>query len=116
MRCAFEQMHAAPTALSLTCRNVIPHARGLGSSSAAIVGGIVLARALVAGGSLLMDDDAVFRLAAEMEGHPDNVAPAFHGGFVISGRDSGEFYATSGSLDPRISAVDRKSTRLNSSH
>lgn len=105
MRCAFEQMHAAPTALSLTCRNVIPHARGLGSSSAAIVGGIVLARALVAGGSLLMDDDAVFRLAAEMEGHPDNVAPAFHGGFVISGSDSGEFYATSGSLDPRISAV-----------
>src|SRR3546814_16044214 len=52
-----------------------------------------------------MDDDAVFRLAAEMEGHPDNVAPAFHGGFVISGRDSGEFYATSGSLDPRIPAV-----------
>ena len=55
--------------------NAIPHARGLGSSSAAIVGGIALARGLVAGGTLLLDDDAAFRLAARLEGHPDNVAP-----------------------------------------
>ena len=43
------------------CRNVIPHARGLGSSSAAIVAGVALARALVAGGRLLLDDDAAVR-------------------------------------------------------
>ena len=77
-RCAprFDAMGAQPPGLRLTCANAIPHARGLGSSSAAIVGGVGLARALVAGGALLLDDDALFGLAAEIEGHPDNVAPA----------------------------------------
>ncbi|KRF15345.1 homoserine kinase [Nocardioides sp. Soil797] len=105
MRAAFDVMQGQPPGLRLHCLNRIPHARGLGSSSAAIVGGIVLARSLVAGGQLVMDDDAVFRLAAEMEGHPDNVAPAFHGGFVISGREASDFWATSSAIDPRISAV-----------
>ena len=105
MRAAFALMHADPPGLSLRCLNRIPHARGLGSSSAAIVGGITLARALVAGGELLMDDDAVFALAAEMEGHPDNVAPAFHGGFVISGCEEDRYFAVPAALDPRISAV-----------
>ncbi|MDQ4053417.1 MAG: homoserine kinase, partial [Actinomycetota bacterium] len=58
MRAAFEQMDVAPTGLRLTCSNLIPHARGLGSSSAAIVGGLSLARALVKRGSVLLDDDA----------------------------------------------------------
>ena len=85
---------------------MIPHARGLGSSSAAIVGGLSLARALVADGSSLMDDDALFALAARMEGHPDNVAPACFGGFVISGRDDdGEFYAVASDVDPGVSVV-----------
>jgi homoserine kinase len=106
MRAAFELMDAVPPGLRLSCTNVIPHARGLGSSSAAIVGGLSLARALVDGGSALMDDDALFALAARLEGHPDNVAPAFYGGFVISGRDdSGEFYAVRSAVDPRVSAV-----------
>ncbi|WP_067437190.1 homoserine kinase [Nocardioides jensenii] len=105
MRAAFALMHADPAGLSLRCVNRIPHARGLGSSSAAIVGGMVLARALVAGGELLLDDDAIFRLAAEMEGHPDNVAPALYGGFVISGRDGNEHFAARSTVDPRISAV-----------
>jgi homoserine kinase len=106
MRAAFDAMGAHPTGLRLTCTNTIPHARGLGSSSAAIVGGVTLARALVAGGSLLMDDGDLFGLAAEIEGHPDNVAPAFYGGFVISGRDDGgSFYAVRSGVDPRISAV-----------
>jgi homoserine kinase len=106
MRAAFELMDAAPPGLRLSCTNVIPHARGLGSSSAAIVGGLSLARALVAGGSLLLDDDALFALAARIEGHPDNVAPACYGGFVISGRDDdGAFYAVRSAVDPRVSAV-----------
>ncbi|MCW2765947.1 MAG: thrB [Nocardioides sp.] len=105
MRAAFAELGAEPTGLRLACRNVIPHARGLGSSSAAIVAGISLARSLVAGGSLLLDDDAVFRLAAGIEGHPDNVAPACYGGFVISGRDAGRFYAARSSVDPRVSTV-----------
>jgi homoserine kinase len=104
MRIAFDTMGVQPPGLRLTCHNVIPHARGLGSSSAAIVGGVVLARALVAGGALLVDDDALFRLAARLEGHPDNVAPALHGGFVISGREQ-DFYAVPSAVDPRIQTV-----------
>jgi len=105
MRTAFDALGTQPPGLRLRCRNVIPHARGLGSSSAAIVGGLVLARALVAGGELILDDDAVFLLAAGLEGHPDNVAPALYGGFTISGHEDGEFYAVGASVDPRISAV-----------
>ncbi|MBB3040754.1 homoserine kinase [Nocardioides soli] len=106
MRAAFDLMGAQPPGLRLTCANVIPHARGLGSSSAAIVAGVTLARGLVAGGSLLADDQALFRLAARMEGHPDNVAPAFFGGFTISGCDEDhEFFAVSAAVDPRVQAV-----------
>ncbi|MCW2774831.1 MAG: homoserine kinase [Nocardioides sp.] len=104
MRAAFDAMGAQPGGLRLSCANVIPHARGLGSSSAAIVAGVVLARGLVAGGALLVDDESLFRLAAEIEGHPDNVAPAFHGGFVISGSEDG-FYAVTSPVDPRIETV-----------
>lgn len=108
MHAAFDLLGLRPPGLRLSCRNVIPHARGLGSSSAAIVGGLVLARALVAGGALLVDDATLFRLAARIEGHPDNVAPAFHGGFVISGRDEDgaeDFFAVSSPVDPRIETV-----------
>jgi homoserine kinase len=104
MRAAFEIIGKQPAGLRLHCRNRIPHARGLGSSSAAIIGGLVLARALVAGGELILDDDTLFQKAAEIEGHPDNVAPAFHGGFTIAGDDEG-FFAVRTAVDPRISVV-----------
>lgn len=105
MKAAFAHMGCETPALRLHCHNVIPHGRGLGSSSAAIVAGVCAARGLVAGGSLLMDDDAVFSLAAEIEGHPDNVAPAFFGGFTVAYADGGRFHATSVSVDPRVCAV-----------
>lgn len=105
MRRAFDLLGGQPTGLRLSCRNVVPHARGLGSSSAAIVAGVVLARALVAGGELLLDDDALLRLAAEIEGHPDNVAPALLGGFTISGKEGDAFYAVGAPVDPRVGAV-----------
>lgn len=105
MRAAFELMGEQPPGLRLVCRNVIPHARGLGSSSAAIVAGVVLARGLVAGGQLLASDEQLFDLAADLEGHPDNVAAAFHGGFVISGREGDHWYAVRAGVDPRITAV-----------
>ncbi|MCL8024793.1 homoserine kinase [Nocardioides bruguierae] len=106
MRALFDLVGAQPPGLRLSCENVIPHARGLGSSSAAIVAGLVLARGLVAGGALLVDDDAVLDLAARIEGHPDNVAPAFLGGFVVSGQDEdGTFYAVGAPVDPRVGAV-----------
>lgn len=104
MRAAFEALGEHPPGLRLTCENVIPHARGLGSSSAAIVGGLALARALVVDGHARLTDDALFELAAEIEGHPDNVAPAVYGGFTISGRDD-TFYSVNSPVDERISAV-----------
>lgn len=105
MRAAFTALDASPSGLRLRCRNVIPHARGLGSSSAAIVGGLVLARALVTDGPDRLDDASLLQLAAEIEGHPDNVAPALLGGFVVSGSEAGRFYAVPSPVDPRISAV-----------
>lgn len=116
MYVAFDALGVRPPGLRLSCHNVIPHARGLGSSSAAIVGGLALARALVTGGTLLLDDGALFGLAARMEGHPDNVAPACFGGFVISGRDDapdspdgheapGDFFAVRADIDPRVAVV-----------
>lgn len=104
MRAAFDIIGKQPAGLRLHCRNRIPHARGLGSSSAAIIGGLVLARALVAGGELILDDDTLFQKAAEIEGHPDNVAPAFYGGFTIAGDDDG-FFAVRTAVDPRVSVV-----------
>jgi homoserine kinase len=106
MRRAFDALDGQPAGIRLTCRNAIPHARGLGSSSAAIVGGLVLARALVDDGSAKLGDAALLALAVDMEGHPDNVATALHGGFVISGRDDrGELYAVGAAVDGRVSAA-----------
>ena len=105
MQMAFEAMDVRPHGLLLTCHNAIPHARGLGSSSAAIVGGIVLARGLVEGGEARLPDDDAFRLAAQIEGHPDNVAPAFYGGLTISGHDERGFYSVGAAVAPEISAV-----------
>lgn len=99
---AFEHMGCAVPGIRMQCENVIPHSRGLGSSSAAVVAGVCVARGLVAGGALLMDDEAVFDLAATIEGHPDNVAPAFFGGFTIAYADAGRFHAATVSVDPRV--------------
>lgn len=74
---------ARPEGVRLRCRNRIPHSRGLGSSSAAIVAGIVAARALHPDGKLL-DDAAALCLATEIEGHPDNVAPCLAGGLTVA--------------------------------
>ncbi|MEU7001283.1 homoserine kinase [Nonomuraea sp. NPDC046570] len=96
MRATFERMGAAqPAGIRLRCHNRIPHARGLGSSSAAICAGILAARALARGpytgvGALGsqrttdLGDDEVFQLATELEGHPDNVAPCLAGGLTIA--------------------------------
>jgi homoserine kinase len=68
-------------ALTLTQSVEIPLSRGLGSSASAVVGGLACANA-VAGSPLSTDDLLV--LATEMEGHPDNVAPALLGGCILS--------------------------------
>ena len=65
-------------------RNDIPLARGLGSSSSAIVAGILIANTF-AGNPLSIDKIA--ELAIKMEGHPDNVVPAIFGGMVLTAHD-----------------------------
>lgn len=84
MLAAFDAMGGRPRGFALVCANHIPHGRGLGSSSAAIVGGIVLARALVVGGDQLLPDADALALASELEGHPDNVAATLLGGFTVA--------------------------------
>jgi homoserine kinase len=84
MLTTFDRIGEHPEGLELICQNVIPQARGLGSSSAAVVAGILLARHLAENGPALLDEATVIRLAAEIEGHPDNVAPCVLGGFTVA--------------------------------
>jgi homoserine kinase len=69
--------------LNLVANNVIPHGRGLGSSGAAIVAGIMAAKGLLEG-VVEIGPEALLALATELEGHPDNVAPALFGGLTIA--------------------------------
>lgn len=66
--------------------SMIPSARGLGSSAAAIVAGLVLGAAV---GRRTVEADELLALAAGMEGHPDNVAAALYGGFTLALADEG---------------------------
>ncbi len=71
--------------LRLRCHNTIPHGRGLGSSSAAIVAGLLAAAALAGPREETVDRRRwLLRHANEVEGHPDNVAAAIYGGFTIA--------------------------------
>ncbi|MGW0590166.1 homoserine kinase [Streptosporangium sp. NPDC002607] len=101
MRTTFDRMGLGqPLGIRLRCLNRIPHARGLGSSSAAICAGIIAARALATtpyqdgsapahrpGARPEFTDDEVFALATEIEGHPDNVAPCLAGGLTVAWTD-----------------------------
>jgi homoserine kinase len=81
MQRAAAEMRASLPSVELDVQNDIPLSVGLGSSAAAIIAGILL------GGKLCrteLSPAAVLRLAAEIEGHPDNVAAALHGGFVVA--------------------------------
>jgi homoserine kinase len=104
MRAAFKVLGVEVPGLRLRLENRIPQSRGLGSSSAAIVGGLALARALVVGGERF-DDDSLLFLANQIEGHPDNVAPAVIGGFVVAGQTGDEVWALSAPIARAISAV-----------
>lgn len=76
----------APRGLRVRAKSAIPVARGLGSSAAATVAGAVAANALL---DLALDDEAIAGIAAAVEGHPDNVAPAVFGGATLALSASG---------------------------
>lgn len=80
-RSAWAEIGEKAPAIAIRAFNPIPLARGMGSSSAALVAGAALADHF-SGGKL--GRDGVFRVTAHLEGHPDNVAPAIYGGFVAA--------------------------------
>jgi homoserine kinase len=84
MTVAFDAMGVRPRGFTLHCGNSIPHGRGLGSSAAAIVGGLMLARALVEDGSERFSLSDVLQWAVTMESHPDNVAAAIFGALTFA--------------------------------
>lgn len=100
IRAAFDVMGVRQPGLRVSCRNAIPHGRGLGSSSSATVAGVTIAAALTSEADWSKDD--VLRLAAEIEGHPDNVAACVLGGFAIAWEDEGVVSATRLDVDPSI--------------
>jgi homoserine kinase len=89
MRTAFKDMGGQPRGLALVCANRIPHGRGLGSSAAAIVAGLVAARWLTVGGEDRLPDERLLEMATTLEGHADNVAAALLGGFTLAWSDGG---------------------------
>ena len=88
--------------LRLRCRNRIPLSRGLGSSAAAIAGGLVAANSLCDG---MFGDDELLEMAATIEGHPDNVVAALRGGLQLVVTDQDRLYAASVPVPSQLSAV-----------
>jgi homoserine kinase len=105
MRKAFDAMGVTPGGLVVRCRNAIPHARGMGSSSAAIVAGLWAARASVVDGDERLSNADLLRLATAIEGHPDNVAPCLLGGFTIAWFRGDEVSAMSRTVLPQVRAT-----------
>lgn len=88
-RKVFERLAYQPNGLLIREQVAIPVARGMGSSAAAIVGGLVAANGLVAQrtGRPGLTRDELLAMAVAIEGHPDNVTPAMVGGFTVSCMD-----------------------------
>ncbi|MDR4533158.1 homoserine kinase [Glutamicibacter sp. PS] len=105
MREYWAERGVEPVGVRLEATNNIPHARGMGSSAAAIVAAYAAADALLPP-ALRGGAQAVFQAAAAWEGHPDNVAPAVFGGLSISASlDDGEFSAVPLPVHSAVRAV-----------
>jgi homoserine kinase len=89
LRAACERLDYRPGGLVLRCRNAIPHSRGLGSSAAAAVAGVVAGYALAG----MEPDAAALDLAAGFDGHGDNAAASLLGGLVIAWQEQGRYQA-----------------------
>ncbi|AJD26968.1 homoserine kinase [Clostridium botulinum] len=87
MKKCFDKIGYKPTGLRIKIESDIPVSRGLGSSAACVVGGIVSANELAGG---VLNKKELLDLAVEVEGHPDNVNPAFCGGMTASISDNRE--------------------------
>jgi homoserine kinase len=105
MRAAFDAAGKSVPPLRYHLKNRIPYARGLGSSSAAIVGGLV-AGLVLAGHTLpAWGEEALLNMAAQIEGHPDNVAPAVYGGIQLGIHAEGRWMTERVNLPPGLQLV-----------
>ena len=95
----FEALGLPVPSLKIHIYNTIPLARGMGSSSSVIVMGIMIGHHL--SGERLSQDD-LLQLAFQMEGHPDNIAPALLGGFVASGVAGGKARCLKTPISPSL--------------
>ena len=98
----YDYLGSKPPPLAVICHNEIPLRRGLGSSAAAIAGGMVAAN-LLTGGSIPLEE--LLRLADAIEGHPDNVAPALFGGCQVVIREGERLVSVPCPVDEKFSAI-----------
>ena len=98
----FEEYDRALPPLSVRCHNDIPTTRGLGSSSAALVAGLTIGNELCGG---QLDQDDLLQIAAPIEGHPDNVAPAIYGGMQVAVCHDDKIVSASVPVPETLSAV-----------
>jgi homoserine kinase len=98
----FREAGEAPPSLSILCKNQIPLARGLGSSAAAIVGGLMAANTLC---SRPLTQQCLLRLAVSLEGHADNVTPALLGGCQVVVQDGDRVISDTVPLPPDLSTI-----------
>ncbi|MPZ66381.1 MAG: homoserine kinase [Pseudonocardiaceae bacterium] len=101
LRVACEHIGFEPPGLRLRCRNRIPHSRGLGSSAAAIVSGVLAGYALAG----IEPDDAVLEIVAGFEKHADNAAACLFGGLAIAWSSEDGFHATRVEPHPSLAPV-----------
>ncbi|MDJ0321559.1 homoserine kinase [Pseudarthrobacter sp. PS3-L1] len=104
METAFEKLGFRHSGLRIIAENVNPHGRGLGSSASAVVAAVSAANALVPA-SAQRGRDWVLQVTSEMEGHPDNVAPAIFGGLALSWQNGELFRTTTARVSPSVVPV-----------
>ena len=99
MNIVFNEAGYTPSGIRISQRSNIPVTRGLGSSSACIIGGMLGAN-VISGRPFKYDE--ILNMAAAMEGHPDNVTPALYGGFCTSVFDNGKVHFTTAKITEPI--------------
>ena len=104
VRTALERVGATQPHLHVRCRNGVPHGRGIGSSAAAVVAGVVAARGLLERPDLL-DDVTALEVASDLEGHPDNAAASLLGGMTLGWAGQGGARAVRIEPHPDVVAV-----------
>lgn len=98
----YNEVGATPKGFKIRQRSFIPMTRGLGSSSACIIGGMLAANALT---GRQLDMQRIFELATEFEGHPDNVCAALFGGFCLSCADQDRLIRKTLRISPELEFV-----------